>query len=153
MTNSTSSKTHVHVDPSCKRHAPQTPGNVKSGKLGQFPSFAGSPPIRTHAECDGVGPSRMNSWCQLGGETFAFGGAVMVHVVPAQVNAGKRIRPPLMTLPCVLDDAASESSDRQWNSCARKTYLRGEKCASCRWFPGKGSRRCYIVRQTPSPSA
>ena len=38
-----------------------TPGVVKSGKFGQFPSCPGSPPMRTHAECDGVGPSRINS--------------------------------------------------------------------------------------------
>ena len=31
---------------------------------------------------------------------------MIVHVVPEQENAGKRIRPPLMTLPCVLDKAA-----------------------------------------------
>ena len=45
--------------------------------------------MRTHLECDGVGPSRMNSWYQLGGDTKALGGAVIVHVLPAQLNAGK----------------------------------------------------------------
>lgn len=84
----------------------QTPGNVKSGKSGQFPSLAGSPPILTHCECDGVGPSSTNNWCHPGGHTYAFGGAVIVHAVPAHENAGKMMRPPLMTLPCVLDEAA-----------------------------------------------
>ena len=61
--------------------------------------------MRTHAECDGVGPSSTNSWYQLGGLTFALGGAVIVHVVPEQENAGKMMRPPPMTLPCVFDEA------------------------------------------------
>jgi len=35
----------------------------------------------------------------------AFGGAVMVQVVPAHVKAGKRVRPPI-AFPWVLDVAA-----------------------------------------------
>ena len=30
---------------------------------------------------------------------------MIVQTLPAQVKAGKMIRPPLMTFPCVLDDA------------------------------------------------
>lgn len=71
---------------------------MKSGKSGQLPSSAGSPPMRTHCENEGVGPSRTKSWCQPGGETKAFGGAVTVQLVPAQVNSGNRILLP-MALP------------------------------------------------------
>jgi len=65
------------------------PGTEKSGKSGQLPSFAGSPPIRTQVAIDGVGPLRINNMNHPGGLTFAFGGAVIVHVLPAQENAGK----------------------------------------------------------------
>ena len=46
----------------------------------------------------------------------------MVHVVPEQEKSGKRMRPPLMTLPCVLDEAASViSTIRIANSAPRPT--------------------------------
>ena len=61
--------------------------------------------MRTQLECDGVGPSRMKSWCQPGGETYALGGAVMVHVVPEHEKAGNMVLPPIV-LPWVLDVAA-----------------------------------------------
>lgn len=51
-----------------------------------------------------MGPSRINSWYQYGGETPELGGAVIVQVVPAQVNAGKIVRAPI-AFPWVLDDA------------------------------------------------
>jgi hypothetical protein len=38
--------------------------------------------MRTNTLCDGVGPSRINSWCHPGGEICAFGGAVTVQAVP-----------------------------------------------------------------------
>lgn len=79
-----------------------TPGGWKSGKSGQLPSFPGSPPMRTQLECDGVGPSRMNIWYQLGGETKAFGGATTVQVLPLQENSGKSVRMP-MELPINSD--------------------------------------------------
>lgn len=60
--------------------------------------------MRTHVECDGVGPSKMNSWCHPGGDTNAFGGAVIVQVLPAHLNAGKSVRLPIV-FPCV-DDVA-----------------------------------------------
>ena len=60
--------------------------------------------MRTQFENDGVGPSRTNNWCQPGGEINAFGGALIVHVLPWQVNSGKIVRPP-MVLPCVEDVA------------------------------------------------
>jgi hypothetical protein len=65
--------------------------------------------MRTHAECEGVGPSRMKSWCQFGGETWEFGGAVMVHTLPLHENAGKMVRL-FMTLPCVLGVAVHRMS-------------------------------------------
>ena len=65
--------------------------------------------MRTHFENDGVGPSRMNSWCHAGGDTNAFGGAVMVHVFPLHVNSGKMVRPPIM-LPCVEDVPATSET-------------------------------------------
>jgi hypothetical protein len=37
----------------------------------------------------------MKSWCQPGGEMFAFGGAVMVQDVPEQLKAGKRVLAPI----------------------------------------------------------
>jgi len=46
----------------------------------------------------------MKSICQPGGETPALGGAVIVQVVPAQVNAGKMVLEPIV-FPCVLDVA------------------------------------------------
>jgi len=46
----------------------------------------------------------MNNWCQPGGQTCAFGGAVMVHVVPEQDNAGKIVLCPML-FPCVLESA------------------------------------------------
>jgi hypothetical protein len=77
---------------------------VKSGNVGQLPSAAGSPPIRTHCEYEGVGPSRTKSWNHPGGQTFAFGGAVMVQELPLQLKAGNKTRLPKL-LPCVLETA------------------------------------------------
>lgn len=65
--------------------------------------------MRTHTEWDGVGPSRMKSWCHPGGEIPAFGGAVIVHDVPLHVNAGKSVRAPI-AFPCVLDVAVDTPS-------------------------------------------
>ena len=45
--------------------------------------------------------------CQPGGETPALGGAVIVHVVPAQVKAGKMVLAPIV-LPWVLDVAVNK---------------------------------------------
>ena len=80
----------------------QTPGTVKSGKFGQLPSSPGSPPIRTKELLDGVGPSRMKSWNQPGGEVHWSGGAVIVHWLPWQVKAGKIVRWPKL-FPWVLE--------------------------------------------------
>jgi hypothetical protein len=80
------------------------PGVVKPGSCGQLPSCDGSPPIRTQVEWEGVGPSKMNSWCQPGGETPAFGGVVIVHMVPEHEKAGKIVRDPIV-FPWVLDVA------------------------------------------------
>lgn len=66
--------------------------------------------MRTQCENDGVGPSRMNSWCQPGGQTNESGGAVIVHVFPWQVNSGKIVLPP-MALPCVEDVAVDALSE------------------------------------------
>jgi hypothetical protein len=66
-----------------------TPGTLKSGKAGQLPNSAGSPPMRTHVAIEGVGPSRINNMNHAGGLAFWLGGAVIVHVFPAQENAGK----------------------------------------------------------------
>lgn len=82
------------------------PGGVNPGSCGQLPSCAGSPPIRTHWEWEGVGPSRMKSWCQPGGDTFTFGGAVIVQVVPEHENAGNIVRLPIV-FPWVLETAGS----------------------------------------------
>jgi hypothetical protein len=71
------------------------PGGVNPGALGHCPSLAGSPPILTHCECDGVGPSNTYIMCQPGGEMNAFGGAVTVQLVETQENAGKMVRPPI----------------------------------------------------------
>jgi len=60
--------------------------------------------MRTQTERDGTPPVRTNNWCHAGGETNEFGGAVIWHVVPEQVNAGKRVRWP-NELPCVEDSA------------------------------------------------
>ena len=60
--------------------------------------------MRTQAECDGVGPSRIQSWCHPGGETNALGGAVIVQVFPLQENSGKRVRAS-MALPWVEEVA------------------------------------------------
>jgi hypothetical protein len=81
------------------------PGTVKSGKSGQDPKPAGSPPMRTHCATLGVGPSSTKSICHAGGLTCAFGGAVIVHTLPSHVNAGKIVRCP-MELPCVDETAA-----------------------------------------------
>jgi hypothetical protein len=45
--------------------------------------------MRTHVAFEGVGPSRINNMNHPGGLAFAFGGAVIVHVFPAQENSGK----------------------------------------------------------------
>lgn len=102
-----------------------TPGRVKSGKSGQFPSSAGSPPMRTQCECDGVGPSRTQSWCQPGGEMNEFGGAVIVQVVPEQENSGKRTRAPML-LPCVLDVAAHALLAQKGMKKRRRTSDQGD---------------------------
>lgn len=82
-----------------------TPGMVKSGKFGQFPRLAGSPPIRIHVAFDGILLlSRTNIWNQDGGQILEFGGAVTVHVSPEHENAGKIVRW-FMLLPCVEDTA------------------------------------------------
>ena len=60
--------------------------------------------MRTQWECEGVGPSRMKSWCHEGGDTKEFGGAVIVQVLPLQLKEGKIVCPPIM-FPCVLDVA------------------------------------------------
>ena len=86
------------------------PGRWKPGRAGQFPSFAGSPPIWTNTPCDGVGPSRMNNWYHPGGETFESGGAVTVQTLfPEHENAGKIVRPPMMLL-WVLDVATTSET-------------------------------------------
>lgn len=82
---------------------------MNPGRLGQFPTSLGSPPMRTHCEWDGVGPSRMKSRCQPGGDTPALGGAVIVQVVPSQVKAGKIVLAPIV-FPCVLDVAATSDT-------------------------------------------
>ena len=93
-----------YVSGCCCKSA-QTPGLVNPGRFGQLPNWAGSPPIRTHWECDGVGPSRIQSWCHAGGETPELGGAVIVHEVPEQVKAGNIVRAP-KEFPWVLEEAA-----------------------------------------------
>jgi hypothetical protein len=95
-----------------------TPGVVNPGNCGQLPNFPGSPPIRIHCECEGVGPSRMKSWCHPGGETPALGGAVMVQVAveATQVTAGNMVLAP-MVLPWVLETAESKevNAEKQEN--------------------------------------
>jgi hypothetical protein len=66
--------------------------------------------MRTQAEWEGVGPSRMKSWCHPGGETNAFGGAVMVHVVPEQLKAGNMVRAPI-AFPWVEETAVRKRSE------------------------------------------
>lgn len=61
--------------------------------------------MRTHTECEGVGPSSTKSWNQPGGQIPTLGGAVTVHVLPEQEMSGKRVRPPMIA-PCVEDVAA-----------------------------------------------
>lgn len=68
------------------------PGTVNPGRSGQLPSPAGSPPIRTHSDNEGVFPSKTKSWNHPGGAIWEFGGAVMVQVDPEQVNSGKSVR-------------------------------------------------------------
>jgi hypothetical protein len=58
--------------------------------------------MRTHVALEGVGPSRINNINHPGGLAFAFGGAVIVHVFPAQENSGKIVLWPIL-FPCVLD--------------------------------------------------
>ena len=60
--------------------------------------------MRTHVANDGVGPSSTNIMNQPGGHTFAFGGAVTVHELPAHEKAGKMVRWPI-ELPWVLETA------------------------------------------------
>ena len=78
--------------------------------------------MRTQCENDGVGPSRTNSWCQPGGETNEFGGAVMVHVLPAQVDSGKIVLAP-MALPCV-DDVAGDAFGQMRCDRGRQRWLK-----------------------------
>ena len=84
---------------STRVHHSQTNTNV--------PSCAGSPPMRTHVDHEGVGPSRTNNWNQPGGQMCAFGGAVMVHVLPAQLNEGNKMRW-FILFPCVLETASTD---------------------------------------------
>jgi len=72
-----------------------TPGSVKPGSLGQFPNFAGSPPMRTNTPTDGVGPFKMNIINHPGGLVCASGGAVTVQALPLHVNAGKIVLWPI----------------------------------------------------------
>ena len=65
--------------------------------------------MRTQWEKEGVGPSRMNSWCHAGGEMKELGGAVMVQVLPLQLKSGNIVLPPIM-FPCVLDVAATSET-------------------------------------------
>lgn len=60
------------------------PGSVKSGKLGQLPSPAGSPPMRTHSATDGTPLVPMTNIMNHAGPpaTWALGGAVTVQVAP-----------------------------------------------------------------------
>lgn len=60
----------------------------------------------THCDTDGVGPSKMKSWYQPGGQTPLFGGATIVHVFPTHENSGNSVLAPI-ALPCVLDGAAT----------------------------------------------
>ena len=60
--------------------------------------------MRTHVEFEGVGPSRMNNWNHPGGQTCAFGGAVIVQLFPEQDTLGKIVLWPIL-FPCVLDSA------------------------------------------------
>ena len=48
--------------------------------------------MRTHTDMEGVGPSRIKSWNQPGGQILLSGGAVIVHVLPEQEKAGKMVR-------------------------------------------------------------
>lgn len=50
----------------------------------------------------------MKSWCHPGGLMFALGGAVIVHVFPAQENAGNIVRAPI-AFPWVLETAERTS--------------------------------------------
>ena len=68
--------------------------------------------MRTQLECEGVGPSRTNTWNQPGGATNAFGGAVIVHLLPAQWNSGKSVRIP-MALPADHDPLSERDGDRR----------------------------------------
>jgi hypothetical protein len=60
--------------------------------------------MRTHLPTEGVGPSNRKSKNQPAGQIPTFGGAVIVHIVPAHTVAGKSVRPPMIA-PCVLDVA------------------------------------------------
>ena len=68
--------------------------------------------MRTQLECDGVGPSRMNTWNQPGGHTDALGGATTVHVLPLHEKAGKSVRIP-MALPADHDPLSERDGDRR----------------------------------------
>ena len=77
------------------RHMIYTPGSGNPGSLGQFPSPAGSPPMRTNTPTDGVGPFRINIINQPGGLVFASGGAVTVQAFPLHEKAGKIVLWPI----------------------------------------------------------
>ena len=49
---------------------------MNPGKFGQFPSFAGSPPILTNCPTDGIPPFSTNIMYHPGGAICEFGGAV-----------------------------------------------------------------------------
>ena len=67
--------------------------------------------MRTYVDLLGVGPSSTNTWNQPGGQTCAFGGAVIVHVLPAHDTAGNKMRWPML-LPWVLASAPSNDTRR-----------------------------------------
>jgi hypothetical protein len=95
--------------------------------------------MRTHCATDGVGPSKMKSMNQPGGETPAFGGAVIVQVVPLQENAGKIVRAPI-ALPCVLETAVGCISGGPETLKRKMTNLRLEKLVIWTW--GLGINGC-----------
>lgn len=67
---------------SSTKESHHTPGVVKSGKAGQLPSWAGSPPTLTQVAWLGTPPLSTKSWNQPGGQTPAWGGAVIVQTMP-----------------------------------------------------------------------
>jgi len=87
-----------------------TPGNGwKAASSGQLPSEAGSPPIRTHFACEGVGPSRTNILYQPTGAMYGPFGALTVHDRPEHDTLGNKMRAPI-ELPWVLDSEPSSET-------------------------------------------